>query len=301
MRAPLVALLTAHGSAGPGADRPSAAPPAADAWAKRVAACFDRRADAYAREYAARTWRGEALRLRRDRVLAVLDRVVPRGGAVLDVGCGPGALAPSLHARGHRFCGVDLSPGVLAVARRRHGALARTAFVRADMGRLPFADGRFDAVVAMGALEYTADPVASLAELARVARPGGHLVVTLPYHWSPYNRWHRFGERCYRRLTGRAWAGPLAARADERRQHAYSEAWLPRHAPPGCAVVETEYCWFKLLPAPLDRWLPWLDSRLMRLLQPLGRGPMRKLGSAIVVAVRTPSPRPATAPEDRAA
>lgn len=98
-------------------------------------------------------------------------------GAVLDVGCGAaGHVGRFVADRGARVIGVDLSPRSVALAQRRHPGLR---FVAADMHGLPVATGACDGVVAFYALIYTADPRPALAELRRVLRPGGWLLLAV--------------------------------------------------------------------------------------------------------------------------
>lgn len=102
--------------------------------------------------------------------------VVPsagRDGAVLvDVGCGGGLLAPRLAGLGYRHVGVDLSRPALA-----HAAARTVVPVLADAARLPLADACADVVVAGELLEHVPDRPATVAELCRVLRPGGLLVL----------------------------------------------------------------------------------------------------------------------------
>lgn len=98
------------------------------------------------------------------------------GTAVADVGCGPGALVPYLAAGGLEPHGVDLSPEMVRVARRDHPGVP---FEVADVRALPFADASFDGAVAWYSLMYLPphDRPRAFGEIARVVRPGGHLVV----------------------------------------------------------------------------------------------------------------------------
>jgi 2-polyprenyl-6-hydroxyphenyl methylase / 3-demethylubiquinone-9 3-methyltransferase len=97
-----------------------------------------------------------------------------RGRLVLDAGCGGGLVARELAAAGATVVGIDRSLGSLGVARRAvSGAFAP---VQGRLERLPFADGRFDAVVAADVLEHLPDLPAAVAGLARVLAPGGSLV-----------------------------------------------------------------------------------------------------------------------------
>lgn len=110
---------------------------------------------------------------------ATIQRMrLPPAGSVLDVGCGTGAL---LGALGKRYpaitlVGVDAVPGMLEVARRQvpPGTELREAWAES----LPFEDGVFDSVVSANALHYFRQPSVALAEMTRVLRVGGELVVT---------------------------------------------------------------------------------------------------------------------------
>jgi len=102
---------------------------------------------------------------------------------VLDVGCGTGnftrTLARSVGRTTGLVVGLDLSAPMLArgEALRRQDELPQVRFVRGDATRLPFVDDAFDAVHTAGALHLMPDVDGVLAELARVVRPGGRLVI----------------------------------------------------------------------------------------------------------------------------
>lgn len=269
------------------------APPGSDASSARdsgrigqVIAYFDAMAVEYARRYASRGPLGEALRIRRDRVLALLD---PPAGRVLDVGCGPGEMGPPLLARGYCFWGIDLSWGMVAEAHRRHGHRLGMAFAQAGAERLPFGDASFDAVLSTGVMEYTSDEVRALGEMSRVLRHGGVLIFTLGHRWSPYSLWMtclyypivELIRPSYLRLVGRPLPPPV-----HRAQRLYAESWSAEYLPSGLTIEDLLYSNFKVLPAPLDLLLPRLDVALLRRLQVLGRGPLRRLGTALVVKAR---------------
>ena len=100
-------------------------------------------------------------------------------GVALDAGCGTGRLIPPLLARGHRVLGVDASPAMLARARLR---APEADLLVGDLRDLPLADGAVDLVVTGLALTHVDDLGATVAELARVLRPGGHLVISDVHH-----------------------------------------------------------------------------------------------------------------------
>ncbi|MGH3076558.1 MAG: class I SAM-dependent methyltransferase [Gaiellaceae bacterium] len=103
----------------------------------------------------------------------LVSRLPDGGGDVLDVATGTGLVAAELLRRGFRVTGLDQSPGMLAVARRRFGD--RVPLVEASAEALPFEDGSFDHLTFTYLLRYVDDPGATLVELARVVRPGGVL------------------------------------------------------------------------------------------------------------------------------
>lgn len=103
------------------------------------------------------------------------------GERVLDLACGHGRHAIEMAARRYRVVGLDLSAPSLARARAAMGADARPDLVRGDSRTLPFADASFDAVVhlhtAFGYFDDEDDDARVLAEVARVLRRGGGLVL----------------------------------------------------------------------------------------------------------------------------
>jgi SAM-dependent methyltransferase len=93
----------------------------------------------------------------------------------LDAGCGTGFQSALLTELGWQTYGVDVSAGLLAVAQRRQpGAALALGTVEA----LPYPDARFDAIVCCGStLSFVDDPARAVAELGRVLRPGGRLLL----------------------------------------------------------------------------------------------------------------------------
>ncbi len=98
---------------------------------------------------------------------------------VLDAGCGPGIVACALAPLVRSVVGTDLTPAMLARAAdvARHRGLGNVTFREGDMERLPFPDGSFSLVVTRYTFHHLLRPAAALAELVRVCRPGGRVVV----------------------------------------------------------------------------------------------------------------------------
>jgi len=137
------------------------------------------------------------------------------GSVVLDVATGTGAVALELvRLKGCTVVGIDQSAEMLAEARRRITLAAAAKEIRLVEGRaekLPFADGAFDALTVTYLLRYVDDPGATLAELARVVRPGGtigSLEFGLPPGALPRAAWELYtgvGLPLSGRLIGTAW------------------------------------------------------------------------------------------------
>ena len=140
-----------------------------------------------------------------------LDLLAPRlGERILDVGVGPGLLAYDL-ARlvgpQGQVAGLDVSEDMLALARERLAALPQARLVQADAADLGLPDAAFDAAVSTLVHEYVADMPRALAELHRVLRPGGRLLM-LDTDWRSIV-WHSSDERRMARVLD-VWDGHLA-------------------------------------------------------------------------------------------
>ena len=115
------------------------------------------------------------------------------GREVLDAGCGAGyGCAILLDAGAARCVGVDISPEAVEAASESHGEREGIEFVVGDVGQLPFADDSFDLVTCFETIEHVEAQERVVAELARVLRPGGLLVISSPNRseYPPGNPFH---------------------------------------------------------------------------------------------------------------
>ena len=133
-------------------------------------AAFDKQAP----DYDSAVYGQHARRLQAD-VLAAVETVAFED--ILDVGCGTGVTLEAIVAAhpAARAWGIDLSPEMIAVARRRLGDRAELQV--ADAEHLPAGDGAIDLVVCVDSFHHYPTPEAALAEMHRVTRPGGSLVL----------------------------------------------------------------------------------------------------------------------------
>ncbi len=93
---------------------------------------------------------------------------------ILDVAAGTGTSSAALARHGATVVAVDFSPGMVEVGRTKH---PKTEFVEANAERLPFGDNEFDAVTISFGLRNVEHPKVALAEMYRVLKPGGRLVI----------------------------------------------------------------------------------------------------------------------------
>ena len=107
---------------------------------------------------------------------ATVRAVDPQSGErILDIAAGTGTSSAALTKTGATVVAVDFSAGMIAEGKRRHPELE---FIEADAEKLPFGDNEFDAVTISFGLRNINDPRAAIAEMYRVLKPGGRLVVT---------------------------------------------------------------------------------------------------------------------------
>ena len=160
--------------------------------------------------------------------LAMVDELaLPPQSRVLDAGCGAGYATVALASRGLAVDALDPVEAMVRATRRRAAdSGAQVAAQIGDVHALPFPDERFALVVALGVLPWLPALDKPLNEMARVLRPGGHLIVTVDCLWqlrhaldplrTPLVQWlkprvHRVLEACGRRPRVRSHMTSLRA------------------------------------------------------------------------------------------
>jgi SAM-dependent methyltransferase len=180
-----------------------------------------------------------------------IGRASSPAARALDAGCGTGFQSALLTELGWQTHGVDVSAGLLAVARRRR---PDAAFALGSVEALPYPDAGFDAVVCCGStLSFVDDPARALAEMGRVLRPGGRLLLDCEHRPSLDLAWMLASA-----LTGDALGYGVPAR----------EAWRALSSP---ARLRLAYPGYGLL---------WLFTRreLGAMLRAAGLVPLRSWG-----------------------
>jgi SAM-dependent methyltransferase len=126
----------------------------------------------------------------------VLLRHLPRDGVTVDAGCGSGKWPIYLRRRGYRVVGLEIDHAGCAIAAENEPGLA---MAQCDVRRIPLRDASVDAVISLGVVEHDeAGPDAALAEARRILKPGGTLILAVPFN----NLWRRLvGNRLLDRVT----------------------------------------------------------------------------------------------------
>lgn len=114
---------------------------------------------------------------------------VREGGFLLDVGCGPGILLEQLAKRRFALFGLDRSREMIIEAARTSSS--QPGLTVGEVEHLPYRSECFDIVLALGVLEYVVNLDSAFAEISRVLKPGGTVVVSMLNHESLYWLWFR--------------------------------------------------------------------------------------------------------------
>jgi SAM-dependent methyltransferase len=117
--------------------------------------------------------------LRDERALQMLVEASGAGpdDTVLDVACGPGLVVAAFARVARWVTGIDVTPAMLTRARELTADLTNVSFDQGDVLPLPYADATFSVVSSRFAFHHFQDPAAVLAEMRRVCRPGGRVVL----------------------------------------------------------------------------------------------------------------------------
>jgi ubiquinone/menaquinone biosynthesis C-methylase UbiE len=148
----------------------------------QVNAYFQHDTEYWQQVYVTQDARAEMIRDRHEAVLRWIDHLGMAPGAhVLEVGCGAGFMALALAERGFTVQALDSVAGMIEVARGNAASRELAGQLTLEVGdvyALRFADASFDLVLAVGVLSWLEHVPAAIEEMARVVRPGGHLLLT---------------------------------------------------------------------------------------------------------------------------
>ncbi len=241
----------------------------------------------YSRRYFEQSPGGYAFRVRKQRVLEMLDR---RGGKVLDVGCGPGIMVRDLINLGYEFWGIDASSRMIDECHNNFEEINQAHFLVGNATRIDFPDQYFDTVICTGVIDHIQAYELALKEMLRVLKKDGSLLIAFPNLHSPSAAWRNFVfypivrllRPVYYRLLGRPQPPALASVAK-----LYSEKNAIRLLKKyNGEVTNVAYYNFNQLLSPLDEVFPnsaiWFAERL----EPRRSGRSRWLGAGFILRAR---------------
>ncbi len=240
-------------------------------------AFFDTTSVSYQKEYARNTPDGYSFRVRREKVLKLLPD--GNGKHILDLASGPGIMIKGLRAKGFRVTCVDAAPGMIELAKKEAGNDPEVTCEVGDAYSLRFTDGTFDVVTAMGLIEYIREEPRYLHEMHRIIKGGGTLIVTYPNLWSPWRLWNRL-LRAIARPFRKIKVDPLLHREYTKKR----AAKLLEES--GFTVERTVYYNMKLIPFPLDKFLPAFTAHSSRLLEWIANTPLRWFATGFIIKAK---------------
>jgi len=189
---------------------------------------------------------------------------------VLEVGCGTGEMIAELVQRGHRVWGIDISERMIDFAAKKLKKYdGRVHLSLGDVEKLDFPDEYFNAIIAMGVLEYVLTYDAALKEIYRTLKKDGEAIITIPNKVCPYQIAFRFALTVYR-LMRRC----VRMRKQAAKQDLSVKRCRPRHldkiiAETGFEKVDSAFCNFVFFP--LDVLFPKLSLSLNKKLAMLSK------------------------------
>ncbi len=240
-------------------------------------AFFDTTSESYRKEYERNTPDGYSFRVRREKVLKLLPEGT--GKSILDLASGPGIMIKGLRAKGYRVTCVDAAPGMIEIAKKEAGNDPQVTCEVGDAYALRFADGSFDFVTAMGLIEYIREEPRYLKEMHRILKQGGSFIVTYPNLWSPWRLWNRL-LRAVARPFRTVKIDPLLHREYTKN----SAAKLLEEN--GFTIEKTVYYNVKLVPFPLDRFVPAFTAHSSRMLEWIANTPLKWFATGFIIKAK---------------
>jgi ubiquinone/menaquinone biosynthesis C-methylase UbiE len=259
---------------------------------------YDRNAVDYHRTHYVAKTSYSPLKQRQLYIEEMIDALkLPRGARILDVGCGPGELLLTLLKRGYDAVGIDISQGMIDVARstiRSAGFADFSGVSVGDIEKLTFQPQTFDVVVASGVIEYQKDDRAALEQMTRVLKPGGYLIVNVTNRYS----FVTMSENVYKRvktISAVRRALSVARRLILRDGTLTDIPWNRTHAPGqfdrelqryGFQKITHNFFRFSPVPVPLDSLYPSGCRAAGSWMERFSRRPLGILGGGYIVMAR---------------
>jgi SAM-dependent methyltransferase len=156
--------------------------PETEEWTRKVATHFSDSCEYWDRVYSSHTVKAQVYRNRMALVMRWATMVAGPGAAAADVGTGAGHFAVALAERGVRVAAIDASEAMLASVAQNASKAGLADLVipmPSDAQRIDLASATCDVVAAIGVLPWVKQPELALAEMVRITKPGGHVIVTV--------------------------------------------------------------------------------------------------------------------------
>lgn len=210
-----------------------------------------------------------------------------RGDRMLDVGCGNGDFTRELATGFREVCGIDVQETFLEQFRQRVGDDKKYVISNMSAAAMTFPDDHFDTIVTIETLEHVSDLSGAAAEMIRVLRPGGELLITVPNRWFPCeNHGMKIGSRSFGRaplLTYLPWLHRRFSLARVFTVRDLDSLFQTR----GLRRERVEYAWptFEHGGNPFQRFL----RPAFGLMRKLEHSPVRMFGTSVFVKYSKPA------------
>lgn len=225
--------------------------------------------------------------------------VKPSDGKILDIGCGPGLLAMDLATKGYEGFGIDVAENMLTLARdrMREQKIPQTwTFQTGDAENLKFESGSMGCVVASGIIEYMPNDEKMLAEVARVLKPGGVLIINVTNLFGYSTFFADFFDRvkilpgvlpvasALKKITTGSKFGATVLKFRPRKH--FIPSFREKLSQHGFSFVEDKYIGFSVFPAPLSTIFSRITGKIDNSLDFLDGLPLRYMGACYLVCAR---------------
>jgi len=260
---------------------------------EKIKEYFDSTCESYT--FASRAKPGDSLRsfIFSIRKAHILDMCKDGRGNLLDIGCGPAVLTEDLLRIGYKYYGVDISPQMIERANSfiPHNSYSDRCKFSVQRGeRLDFPDNFFDCVLCIGVIEYLQDDSLILAEIKRVLKPLGKLILSVPNLASPFSLLDKTASVVIKTTLNLFKINPafsrerLTFRTDIRDKYYFPGNLDRKLAGEGFIIEERRFHAFRI--AMLNAILPRLSLLLARKSEMLSDSPLRMLGTNYIVKAR---------------
>ncbi len=240
---------------------------------------FSRDPNNYAKEYGRETAEGYSFRIRKVRLLEMLSKGT---GKVLDIGCGPAVMTKEIIDLGWTYDGIDISDSMIREAQKQF-LNPKAHFSVGNVNKLNTPDNTYDAIIAMGLVEYLEDDERAILEMKRVLKPSGRVLISLPNWWSPARMWDRWilapVSRNIKKMLGKE-IKQFPQR--EYRPGAYGKL-LEKNGFGDIRIVAYN---FRVVPRPFDLWLGRFSVLISKILEPLRKTPLWFLGTGVIIEAK---------------